>query len=351
MSRAAARAIVEAGAAAPGGERLRAALGALASLKLTLAALAAAALFLVASRVLDAPVSALVAAPFALLGLNLAAALAVTPALQRNIGLLVFHLALALVALLAAWGALAGFAGHVEVTEGAAFEPALVEGAAGPLHAPRFDAVRFVQGEISVEYAPGMNRRATASRVAVPDGKGGTRLVTVGDDQPLVLAGYRFYTSFNKGFAPLLTFADARGATSGAVHLPSYPLNDYRQGNAWTPPGAAAPVKLWLHLPDGLAAPEEWWRFRRAAGERLVVIDGARRTELAPGESVAVAGGTLRYDGLRLWMGYSIVDEPATPWLVAAALIGVLGLAWHVLGKLRRSPWRLGDGLETTDAG
>ena len=55
----------------------------------------------------------------------------------------------------------------------------------------------------------------------------------------------------------------------------------------------------------------------------------AQRFELAPGERVALTGGTLVYEGLRSWMGYRVTHDWTLPWLLAAALLAALALAWH----------------------
>lgn len=312
---------------------------ALASLRLTLAGFGLLAALLVYGRLTETPVDTAVAAPFALLAVNLIAALVANPRLRGHLGLLVFHLALAAIAGLAAIGRLAGLSGHVEVTEGTAFDSRLVVANAGPLHRWRLDRVRFVQGGFDINYAPGMKREDTKSRVFIPGGTDGGETVVVGDDRPLVIGGYRFYTSFNKGFAPLLRYAGANGeAVLGTVHLPSYPLNYYQQGNEWTPPDGSRRVKLWLHLPRPGYVEDARWRFRAPDDAVLVVMDGGARRELRPGETMRLGAGTLRYEELRGWMGYTISYDPTVPWILGACAAGAVGLAWHVAGKLRRNP-------------
>jgi len=313
---------------------------ALASLWVTLASIAAAAVVALAGQGEELPVGLYIALPFAVLFINLVAALATNPVLRRQGGLAGFHVALTGLALLVSTDRLMAFYGHVEILEGAAFDPALVQASAGPLHPWGLDRVRFAQGGFDIAYAPGMKRRDTVSEVFVPDGRDGWQRTLVGDDRPLVAAGYRFYTSFNKGFAPVLTYVAPDGlAHSGAVHLPSYPLNYFKQGNDWVLPGTGERMKLWLHLPEPVYDEARAWRFRKPEDARLVLIDGERRYELRPGETLAVRGGLLRYDGLRSWMGYTISYNPLAPWMLAAAALGVLALGWHVAAKIRRTPW------------
>jgi cytochrome c biogenesis protein len=70
----------------------------------------------------------------------------------------------------------------------------------------------------------------------------------------------------------------------------------------------------------------------------LVRVDGAE-AEMQPGESVRLAGGTLRYVGLRTWMGYRVTYDQTSTWLLAAALVAVAALLWHYVAKFRRRPW------------
>ncbi len=310
----------------------------LGSLRATLVWLAVTALMLAHSIFRGEPVSVAIALPFAGLGLNLLLALSVNRHLRSQGGLLLFHLGLAMIALLAALGRLLALSGHVEVTEGAAFEPTLVVAEQGPIHPWRLDRVRFVQGDFRIHYDPGVRRRDTVSTVFLPDGKAGWQLAEVGDDRPLVVGGYRFYTSFNKGFAPLLTYRNASGTEQqGAVHLPSFPLKSYEQGNHWSLPDQSAEVKLWLDIKDAVVDEDTAWTFRTPDATELVVIAGDERTALAPGDSMPLGRGHLSYDGPKTWMGYRIYYDPTRRWLLAAAAMAAFGLAWHIVGKLRLS--------------
>lgn len=325
----------------------------LASLWLTLACLAMSAAIALAGELGGVPVGAWIALPFALLGVNLLAALAVTSKLRNQAGLLGFHLSLAGLALLAAADQLLALRGHVEITEGASFDDRMVVAQAGPFHSWRLDRVRFVQAGFEIDYAPRMKRGETRSTVLLPAVGGRWREETVGDDDPVVIDDYRFYTSFNKGFAPLLTYTDRRGRThTGSVHLPSYPLNYFKQGNEWELPGGGGEVKLWLNIPEPVYDPDGPWRFRKPENAVLVVMDGSERHELRPGESVDVGSGRLRYVELRSWMGYTISYNPLIPWILAAAAVGIICLGWHMTGRFRRVPWQsAGAKQEALDAG
>lgn len=304
----------------------------LASLWLSLGCLLLALAMLSWSLAGDGVVGWEIAVPFAAMFVNLSAALAVTPALRRQVGLLVFHVGLAVLALAAVAGRLTSLDGQVEVAEGLPLDASLAVIRPGPLHRFHLPDAGFVQGPFSIDYLPGMTRTQTRNQVLTADG----RQALVGDDTALVIDGYRLYTSHNKGFAPLVSFRPAGGQWQiTAVHLPPYPMQDYRQGTEWTPPGGSVGTTVWLHLPKPIYDQEGRWSFRKPDDAVLIVDDGRGRHELRPGDQVDVAGGRLRYDELRAWMGYTIHYDPSRPWLLAAAVIAVAGLLWHGVAKVR----------------
>jgi len=268
--------------------------------------------------------------------INLAAALVAYPTLRGQPWLFAFHALAGVLLLTAMLDQLTAFRGKVEITEGQAFAPELVDYESGPLHRLELDEVHFVQGGFSIQYAPGMKRRETRSEVLLPDGAGSWTGRSVGDETPLVAAGYRFYTTFNKGFAPVLTFVDRAGRRApGAVHMPSYPLFSHRQANAWTPPGGA-PVMLWLSVPEPVYDAQAAWTFIPPRDPELVVIRDGRRHPLRPGESVSLPEGRVAFDDLRLWMGYTVVSNSLAPWMMALALAAGGCLALHIM--TRRTP-------------
>jgi cytochrome c biogenesis protein len=281
-----------------------------------------------------------VAGPLLVLALNLGAALLVHPRFRRQAGLLCFHVALLAVLVLGALEQLRRFDGRVELLVGEAFDPGNVQvRAAGPLYGDaRLDPVRFRQGHFSVEYAPQLTRRETRSLVYLP---GRETPVIVGDTRPLSMGGYHFHTTSNKGYAALLRWEGADGAMAvGAVHFPSYPLRDWEQVNRWTTP-VGEELALELILPE--AAPDtRTWRLdsRRAADlpASLGVSRDGGEGRVARGDWVPVAGGRLRFEGLRMWMGYQVSFNPLLAWLLAAGGVGVAGLAWHFWVKLWSRP-------------
>lgn len=303
----------------------------LASLRLTLPGM----LLLAAGvlvRYLDAGASALwLVLPLLLLACNLLAALFVNPRFRRQPALLLFHLCLLVLVVLICASQLTSLQGRLEITEGQAFSASDVavvrQGTWHPRQ--RLHEVAFIQGPVRVDYNPGLQRVRTASRLWVNDDRQGMRAVVIGDNTPLQAAGYRFYTTANKGLAAILTWIDDNGgAHSGAVHFPSYPVNDWRQLNEWSGPGGE---RLALELvfnarPDFRHA----WALtsaRMATALRVTTRDVTR--VLQAGEQLPVGSSVLRFDGVRLWMGYEIRYEPLLPWLFTIAVVGVLALAWH----------------------
>jgi cytochrome c biogenesis protein len=120
----------------------------------------------------------------------------------------------------------------------------------------------------------------------------------------------------------------------GAVHLPSFPMHELRQSREWPlPDGREAWVML--QFDETLIDPGKASAFRLPEAHRLVVRIGETRAALAPGERVALDGGTLVYEGLASWMGYRVAYDPTLPWLLAASLLTALSLAWHYARKFR----------------
>jgi cytochrome c biogenesis protein len=272
-----------------------------------------------------------VAAPLALLALNLAAAIVRHPRLRRG-GLGVFHLALLALLVVAAMGRLARLEGRVELTEGQALAPEDVEVLVrGPWHDYRLPDVRFVQGPYSVDYAPGIRRAQTRSEVALARDEGGHAWRIVGDDTPLLAHGYRFYTTHNKGYAPLVTLAvDGQAPVTGSLHMPSYPLFDWKQENRLSVAGGPE-LRVFLNVerpPDEISA---WTLDPRTVPTTLTVYAQDERIEIGPGQAARLGNTTLRYERMLGWMGYRIYADPALPWLFALACLAIGGLGWHLL--------------------
>ncbi|NOX75552.1 MAG: hypothetical protein GXP17_02840 [Gammaproteobacteria bacterium] len=278
--------------------------------------------------------------PLSLLAVNLTAAIITNPRINRQIGLLVFHVCLLATVLLAGVGRMTHLDAHLEITNGQGFTPdLLLDVRKGPWHTGSLKKVAFVQGDFTVDYSAGLKRNLTHSMVYLPE-NGRMREQDVGDDRPLVLERYRFYTTHNKGFSPVLTWVPDQGATvTGRINMPSYPLFDYKQSNQWTPPGSRQEIKFWLQLNTGLSVGDAWvLDARNSSGVLVVTIDGLR-VELEKGESVRLPDGQLRYDDLTSWMGYRVFYDPTLQWLFWVTIAGVLGLMHFFWKKLNLVPW------------
>ena len=298
------------------------------------------------------------AAVFAALAANLVAALARHPLLRRQGALLVFHLALLALVVLVGVGRLASLDGRFELTQGVPFDGRLLDRAAGPLYLERLERLAFHHEGFEIDYAAGRRRGATRNTVVWNDEGGTPRRAVVGDHRPLVIDGHRFYTTSNKGFAPVLRWEPERGEpVLGSVHLPSFPVHELRQSREWSLPDGRA-VWIQLAIDEALIDPAAATRFALPERHRLVVRwdDAGResRAELAPGEAVALPGGTLSYAELSTWMGYRVSHDPTLPWLLAASVLAALSLAAHYVGRFffdRAEPTPRGAAHEAVTAG
>lgn len=309
----------------------------IASLKLTLAGMIALILGVLLIYMEWVSASAWIAIPLSVLSINLLAALIVNPGFRSQSGLLVFHVCLLAVMLLATFGWLSNLKGRVEIMEGQSFSAREVEVLRqGPWHPwERLEEINFQQGPIRVEYAPNLIRGQTKSRVAISVNQ---TVIAIGDNVPLRIDGYRFYTTSNKGYAAVLTWRSEQGEIQrGAIHFPSYPFNDWKQLNDWQTPGGEQ-LSFELLLTEQPPA-QSAWVFDRAhnTGSLRVKRNDGTAVTLKVDETIDLARGQLHFEQLRMWMGYEVFYDPMLAWLFAAALVGILGLGWHLYQKLRVS--------------
>lgn len=312
----------------------------LASTRLTIVALAVIALAVIAHAQVEGGVPVGLAGAFGLGAANLAAALVAQPRLRADFSLYAFHLALLALLALAAAGRLMALEGTVELAQGEIFDGQLLTREAGPLHRDRLSRLRFVNDGFTIDYAPGVKRGRTANDVRVFGGDGGVARHVIGDIDPLVLDGYRFYTTSNKGFAAIFRWVPrgGRAPERGAVHLPSYPLNAHRQAQTWRIPGTAREAWVMLEMAREPIEAGRHSRFQLPQSHHLVLVLGDDRRELRPGDSAATPEGVLVYEGLTAWMGYRVYYDPTLPWLLASALVAVGALAAYFLRRFRPAP-------------
>lgn len=312
----------------------------LASLRLTLAILAALAAGVAVYAAIEAASALWVSVPLLALAANLCAAIATRPAFRRNGPLLAFHLALLAVVALAAAGRLTYLKGQLELTQGEVFGGQLSAERAGPLHSGSLQQVRFVNDGFTIRYAPGLKRAETRNPVRVFEHDGRVRDLVIGDTEPLILEGYRFYTSHNKGFSLVFRWYPRTGAPErGTVNLPSYPIHEHRQALEWQLPAGGPTVWTQLHFdkPPLDASTESW--FRTPDSHHVVVRLGEARWELRQGQQIRLDAGDLVYEGVTTWMGYQVFYDWTIPWMLAACLTAILALGWHFARQFSRQPW------------
>jgi hypothetical protein len=313
---------------------------ALASLKLTAAALGLLAAGVAWAYLERGDAMACLVAPLALLALNLAAAILANSTFRRQLPLLVFHVSLLILVLLAAAGRLTHLKGRVELATGEAFTGELLDAEQGPLHRRRLERAAFVNEGFEIDYAPKWKRLETRNTVRWRSARGEETGV-IGDQTPLVLEGYRFYTTSNKGFAPVFLWQRAGApAERGSVHLPPYPVLQFAQQVQWTLPGTERNVTVRLPLDEELIDYERTSGFRLPPRRDVELVVDGRAHMLAPGATLELAGGRLRYEGLTTWMGYAVFFEWTLPWLAAAAVLAALALGWHFWRRFAARPWQ-----------
>ncbi len=304
----------------------------LASLRLTLLSMILlAVLAVLGSRDADIGTGVTVV-PLVILIVNLVAALLTNRSFRTQTGLLVFHIGLLLVFACIGLTLLLRYDGHVEIVQGGAFDAALVETVEqGWWHDNKLGDIELYQGEIQINYLPGLNRQDTRSTIEYRAAPGELRRITVGDTRTANIDGYRFAATFNKGFALLLHWAGTDGEeVLGAVHMPSFPEYDWNQVTTWTTP-AGQEVELELDFDQRVSDDRADWMFGRTdlPYSVKVTISGEPQSRIRGGESVELAGGLVQVVDLRVWMAYQIEYLPFLPWMFVAAMLAIVGLALH----------------------
>jgi cytochrome c biogenesis protein len=314
----------------------------LASLRLTFGVFVFFLLGILFSHLVQLRFSPVVIASCFLLAVNLFATLVTNTGFRRQPALLTFHVALFAVVCLVAAGRLMYLRGHAEVLDGQAFEGRLVHVESGAFHPPRLETIRFVNRGFQVRYAPGLKRLETRNLVSWANEQGREERAVIGDDKPLVLDGYRFYTTWNKGFALVFEWQSKGGEMRiGSVNLPGYPGNALKQAQQWRLPWLPEPVWAMLQFEGDLIPADKEGEFRLPDDYRVVVRYGDQRWELQPGRDTVIdlPGGRLRYEGLTTWMGYLVTWDGTIPWLLVACTVAVLALSLHFWSRFAQHPW------------
>jgi hypothetical protein len=304
----------------------------LASLRLTLVAMILlAVLAVVASRSADIG-AGITVVPLVILVVNLFAALLTNRSFRAQTGLLVFHIGLLLVFACIGLTVLLRYDGHVEVLQGTALDAGQVTTVEqGWWHANRLENMELYQGDISINYLPGLNRQETHSTIEYLAASGEMRRITIGDTRTARVDGYRVAATFNKGFALLLQWTGDDGAEIlGAVHMPSFPEFDWKQVTTWTTP-AGQDVSVELDFDAPVSSDTQAWTFGSTSMPYAVRLSvaGEQSHSLRRGEAVRLEGGIVRAADLRVWMAYRIEYLPFLPWMFVAAMLSIIGLTAH----------------------
>lgn len=270
-------------------------------------------------------------APFSLLAINLLAAIATNRRFRTDLPLLVFHLALLAMVVTFVTARLTYFEGQATVTAGSDFEGEMLVEESGAFHANRINALRFTNLGFTENFPARGHYHATYNRVRWPATSGETHTAEIGDDVPLILNGYRVYTSRHRGFSPVFRWQKADGTDEwGTVQLRDKNGGDFAGANDWVLPDGE---KAWLMMDFAVDDNDSGQRSRTNFGvdpqrHQVILRIGDIRHILEPGDSVARPGGTLTYVRLGSWMGYRIVSDPTRPWLIGSVALAVMSLIW-----------------------
>ncbi len=277
----------------------------------------------------------IIALPTALLILNFLLALATRDILKNNWPLMIFHFAMIALVLLAFAGRMSFFKATLELAESEEFVGQLENVRQGPWHRYGLSGARFTNLGFQIRYRQGIKRDKTLNQIRLTMPNGLQQPLEIGDHVPLVIGHYRFYTSHNKGYAPLFEWQPFASTESiaGSIHLPAYPTHEYRQALQWKIPGTETELWTMLIIEENVLPEDRDFDFRVPQQHQLVVRYQDQRYELQPGDSLELPGGILRYQKLTTWMGYKVDYDWTRPWLLATVLIGLAGLFVHFIVK------------------
>lgn len=276
--------------------------------------------------------------PLAMFAVSLFAAVATNVRFRRDVALLGLHLGLLVFVVLTALAWLTYLDGAVTLTQGSAFDGQLHVDRRGPLHQGAIQRLRFANEGLTENFNSRERWSATYNRVRWWDASGNSHVAEIGNDRPLVMAGYRIYTSRNRGYSPMFRWQPVQGAEElGTVQLRA---GEWDMANSWQlPDGTEIWAMLELPQPSELQRGEQ--RSNLGASElahKLVLRTGARREELQPGESIDLPQGRLTYVSLNSWMGYRIVYDLAMYWMIGAAAV-VVGCMVLFYARLLKRGW------------
>ena len=276
--------------------------------------------------------------PLLLFSVNLVAAVVSRPRFRHDTLLLGLHLGLLAFVLLVATARLTYLDGAVSLNQGAVFDGHLHARQSGPLHPERLSQLRFANEGFVEDHTRQETWKSTYNRIRWWSANGESQVAQIGDDHPLLLDGYRIYTTHNRGYAPVFRWQPHQGKEEiGSVQLRAG--EDMAQANLWSLPGGP---QLWVML-------ESQEAFHLLPGGRrenlnagatnhtIVLRSDTRREVMRPGETLDFAEGRLTYLSLQTWMGYRIVYDLAMHWMAATAVVVIASLIAYYWRSFRIS--------------
>ncbi len=304
-------------------------------------------------------------------------ALAAESGRLREWGNLAFHLALVGILACVALGSFLTYRGQAILVEGRSFTNAVVSydsfSSGRGFRAESLEPFTLTLDAFHAEFAA--DGRATDFRADVTLAEPGRapRDVTVRVNEPLGVAGANVYLQGN-GYAPALTVRDSTGAVALSGPVPFLP-----QDSAYTSTGV-------LKVPDVAAGPQIGIRatllptaslagdspvslspeplnpvivFQAWTGDlgldegipqNVYVLDDTHLSPvrgpdgqpevfvITPGQTVELPGGlgTVTWDALPRFAAFDLRSDPTLPWLLASAILALLGLAGSLFSGQRR---------------
>ena len=265
-------------------------------------------------------------------------------------GSVLLHLSILLVSAAVVLGRFASFSASIHLTEGQAFDARTDRYGvlqAGAWYSPPPEPLTFRVARIEPQHR--VNGSTTVATVVEPTVEGkATRFfppVPVYLNHGLRHAGVTIHQGANIGYAPQLVLEDAEGKNliAGFLRLTTStsPANGSEIHRDFVEPRRGLRVVLEL-LPDAVYRNGVYSaRSSEPRNPVLHVTVQEDKTALfdrfVPMQGTATeAGYTVHFDGLRRWSQIDVVDDPAPIFLVAATLLGSLGLGLRLLCVRRR---------------
>ncbi|MEV5885171.1 cytochrome c biogenesis protein ResB [Streptomyces sp. NPDC052020] len=306
----------------------------------------------------------------------------------REVGNLVFHIALIVMLVAFAWGQLFKFEGNKLILEGDGFSNTLTQyddQKSGTLFTPDdLEPFSFVLKDFKGTYeATGPNRgtpRTYEADVTYSVGAyGEEKQTTVKVNEPLKIDGSKVYL-VSHGYAPVLTVRDGRGnvvmdreavpllpldanvTSSGAVKV----MDGYRNAEGkkeqlgfnahFLPAYGGKGTTMLSRFPAlinpmlALSAyhgdlgvdsgiPQSVYQLDKKNLKEFKDSDGKLfKKQLAIGQTMTLpdGAGSVTFEGVKEWAGFQITRQPASGWALAGAVAAIFGLAGSLFIQRRR---------------